>query len=128
MMETILEVPEMGFETTQKIIQQQLVLILHAHGCQQQEFCYSINYHDDLIPTNIKAPITKCKLPFCEETKKSLDHVRGCFDPENCPVTHCSSTRGIIRHWKTCMKKASCTICRPVFHAQVKNLKNRTHS
>ncbi|OXA51828.1 protein cbp-1 [Folsomia candida] len=124
MMETILEVPEIGFEITQKIVQQQLVLILHAHACQKQENSYSHDYEVH----GQEQPKEKCKLPFCEETKKCLDHIRCCFEPDTCTLTHCHHNREIIRHWKICMKKSSCQICRPVYQAQIHSIKQRRRS
>ncbi len=62
-METIMEVSEMEFETSQKLIQQQLVLILHAHACQRQEFSYSHDY--DL---NNQAQQPKEKVSFLYST------------------------------------------------------------
>lgn len=135
-METIREVPEISFEDAQKILQQQLILILHAHGCQRKELCQRLEPEDGrdkvrrlsftcLVFSSAELVhfVFQCKLPFCEDMKQVLDHIRCCFELEGCSTPHCRSTRDVIHHWKICVKKSTCQVCKPVYQAQTQVIK-----
>uniref|UniRef100_A0A1I8BKL5 histone acetyltransferase n=1 Tax=Meloidogyne hapla TaxID=6305 RepID=A0A1I8BKL5_MELHA len=83
-----------------KLIQQQLVLLLHAHKCQQRE---------KLEPQNRGL----CKLPYCDVMKNVLEHTIRCTAGRGCKYNHCVSSRHIITHWKNCVKE-DCPVCIPV--------------
>uniref|UniRef100_A0A915EK40 histone acetyltransferase n=1 Tax=Ditylenchus dipsaci TaxID=166011 RepID=A0A915EK40_9BILA len=83
-----------------KLIQQQLVLLLHAHKCQQRE---------KMDPQNR----TPCNLPYCNTMKAVLEHMIACTNGRTCPFAHCASSRQIITHWKNC-NKDDCPVCKPV--------------
>lgn len=79
----------------QKLIQQQLLLVLHAHKCQRHE-------NDN--------PNAVYSLRHCKTMKEVLGHMENCKMDRDCSFAHCSSSRQIKAHWKKCVKP-DCLIC-----------------
>jgi len=106
-------VAAIDIEAAQKVIRQQLVLLLHAHSCQQR------SQGEDQSVDEVE-----CTLPYCKSTKEMINHMRYCQDSSECSFDHCPASQQIISHWKHCANKKRCQICGPVFVSQISNALN----
>lgn len=89
-----------------KLIQQQIVLLLHALKCQNRE--------------NADPNAAPCELRHCRTMKDVHNHLQNCRTIKDCCVPHCSSSRQILAHWEHCTR-LDCAVCIPLRHAQQEN-------
>ena len=85
----------MGDQEKRKMIQNQLIILIHAAKCQKQ------------------STTMECNIPHCQTMKNVLLHLPNCQMGRNCTVQHCASSRQIIAHWKQC-KNTNCPVCQPL--------------
>lgn len=65
-----------------KIIQQQLVLLLHAHKCQRRQLV-----NGSSVGTGASDASRPCQLPHCQTMKNVLNHLPQCQEGKACRGT-----------------------------------------
>lgn len=77
------------------IIQQQLVLLFHAHECSK------IN------------DVSNCQVFECSKIRDFLSHSRTCSSNQDCGFENCWSLKQIMNHWIKC-RSIDCVLCSPL--------------
>lgn len=85
-----------NMQRQRKLIQKQLIFLLHATRCQQD-----------------------CSFRGCVTFKCVVAHLRSCH-AQSCQSTYCESSKRILNHWRQC-RLASCQVCQPMKNAAVSN-------
>lgn len=84
-------------EEKKRLIQKNLVLLLHANMCDQRA-----NH--------------RCHSPECQVMKQVLRHMKTCKKGDSCTRAHCKTSKFIIGHWRRC-KLHTCDVCAPIRQA-----------
>jgi len=92
-----------------KLVQHQLILLLHARRCQAR----------DQKTTENGGQVAQCTLPHCLTMRNVLSHMASCKSGKLCGVAHCSSSWQMLTHWSKC-KKLDCSFCAPIKEADKK--------
>eukprot|EP00041_Stephanoeca_diplocostata_P038119 m.1478164 g.1478164 ORF g.1478164 m.1478164 type:complete len:2116 (+) comp25164_c0_seq4:202-6549(+) len=79
-------------DNRRRAIQQQLLLLIHAHKCHES---------------------AQCSIQHCGTMKRVLQHMSTCKEGRTCQYAHCGSSRQIIAHYSHC-KNPTCPICAPL--------------
>ncbi|CAL4086559.1 unnamed protein product [Meganyctiphanes norvegica] len=81
-----------------RMLQEDLVLLLHAFNCQQYEY-----------PKG-QPRVKRCNLPHCQTLSNVLTHMRTCLSGRLCPYPLCVTSREIMFHYKNC-GNLECAVC-----------------
>ncbi|CAI2355827.1 unnamed protein product [Caenorhabditis sp. 36 PRJEB53466] len=100
---------QISLEDRKKLIQQQLIILLHANKC-------AIRNTKNKKATE-QTRCQECTLPHCSMMKVLIGHLQTCNNVD-CDVAHCSSSRKIIEHWLVCSPNAHCPVCSQIRDAQ----------
>ncbi|GIX82057.1 CREB-binding protein [Caerostris extrusa] len=86
-----------------RLIQKQLVLLLHAYACRRKD-CQS------------GWASTLCSLPNCATMKHVPSHMKVCKIGKQCTLPHCAYSSQKISHWRNCTAN-DCPVCVPLQEA-----------
>ncbi|GIY84842.1 histone acetyltransferase [Caerostris darwini] len=86
-----------------RLIQKQLVLLLHAYACRRKD-CQS------------GWASTLCSLPNCATMKHVPSHMKVCKIGKQCTLPHCVYYSQNISHWRNCTANY-CPVCVPLQEA-----------
>jgi len=67
-----------------RLIQQQLVLVLHAHKCQRREQQLLQQLNNGVAGASTAPPLAPCTLPNCANMKNVLKHMTSCKEGTKC--------------------------------------------
>ncbi|EFO88302.1 hypothetical protein CRE_08483 [Caenorhabditis remanei] len=94
---------------TKKLVQQQLVFLIHANACMKKSTTGTATGQTPIGPP--------CNLPHCQNFKHILGHMKTCRAGPLCSAQYCNSSRVILKHWTSCTNE-SCAICSTIRHRQ----------